>query len=67
MKYLILIGCLSLTGCFYQTVGQFDIQRARNFCGGIDKIVEIEAHFNGDENVTCLNGKHGSLYRVSAE
>lgn len=67
MKYLILFGCLSLTGCLYQTVDQFDIQRAKNLCGGIDKIVEIVAQFDGGEKVACLNGKQGDLGTVGAE
>lgn len=67
MKYLILISCLSLTGCFYQTVDQFDIQRAKNLCGGIDKIVEIESTFGGKESALCVNGKYSTLLGVSAE
>lgn len=67
MKSLVFVMCLSLTGCFYQTVNQFDIQRARSFCGGADKIVEIESTFLGGEAALCTNGKHGSLLDVSAE
>lgn len=67
MKYFILIGCLSLTGCMYQTIDQFDIRRAAKFCGGVDKIVEIESTSFGRENALCTNGKYDSLFGVSAE
>ena len=67
MKYLSVLPALLLTGCFYQTVNQFDIERARSFCGGVDKIVEIESTFLGWEAALCTNGKNGSLIGVSAE
>lgn len=67
MKYLILTGCLSLTGCMYQTVNQFDIQRAKNLCGGIEKIVEITANFDGKESVLCMNGGQFLLKGKSGE
>ena len=67
MKYLILIGCLSLTGCFYQTVNQFDIQRASKACGGVEKIVHVAAAFDGQEKVLCLNAEQFILKGLSAE
>ena len=67
MKYLILIGCLSLSGCFYQTVNQFDIQRASKACGGVEKIVQIAAAFDGQEKVLCLNAEQFILKGLSAE
>ena len=67
MKSLVFIMCLSLTGCFYQTVDQFDIKRASNVCGGVDKIVKITAEFDGYEKVLCLNAAQFFLKGVSAE
>ena len=67
MKSLVLVMCLPLTGCFYQTAEQFDIQRAKNVCGGVEKIVKIVVYFGGVEYVQCLNGEYKTLSEVSAE
>ena len=67
MKNFVLIMCLSLTGCFYQSADQFDIQRAKNVCGGIEKIVEIEVYFSGREYVQCISGVNKTLDGVSVE
>ena len=67
MKSLVLVMCLPLTGCFYQTVNQFDIERASKVCGGVEKIVQISAAFNGQEKVLCLNAEQFFLKGVGAE
>ncbi len=67
MKILVLVMCLSLTGCFYQTVNRFDIQRASKVCGGVEKIVQISAVFDGQEKVLCLNAEQFLLKGVGAE
>ena len=67
MKSLVFIMCLSLTGCFYQTVNQFDIERASKACGGVEKVVDISADFFGDEFVLCKNGKKYNLRMVGVE
>ena len=67
MKSLVFIMCLSLTGCFYQTVNQFDIERASKACGGVEKVVDISADFFGDEFVLCKNGKKYNLRFVGVE
>ena len=67
MKSFVLVMCLSLTGCFYQTVNQFDIERASKVCGGIEKVVNISADVYGDESVLCKNGIKHDLLKVSAE
>ena len=67
MKSLVLVMCLSLTGCFYQTVNQFDIERASKVCGGVEKIVQISAAFDGREKVLCLNAEQFLLKGLSAE
>lgn len=51
-KYIVLI-CLILNGCFYQTVSQWDIERATTKCGGSENVVAIIADFTGSEYVTC--------------
>lgn len=55
------ITAFALTGC-YQRVDQYDIQRASAYCGGVDKIVHISSHFDGDESARCIN-KPGKLLR----
>lgn len=67
MKSLVLFMCLSLTGCFYQVVNQFDIKRASKACGGVEKIVQISADFNGQEKVLCMNAEQFTLKGLSAE
>lgn len=67
MKSLVFAMCLPLTGCLYQTVNQFDIERASKVCGDVEKVVEISADFFGDEFVLCKNGKKNSLNKVSVE
>ena len=67
MKYLSALPALLLTGCFYQTVNQFDIQRASKVCGGVEKIVQISAAFDGQEKVLCLNAEQFLLEGVGVE
>ena len=67
MKILVFVMCLSLTGCFYQTVNQFDIERASKACSGVEKVVEISSSYLGDEVVFCKNGKKYNLRRVYVE
>ncbi len=54
MKYLILAVPFMLSGC-YQSVNINDIETAIEACGGIDKVYEVSAMFNGAESVTCTN------------
>lgn len=67
MKSLVFVMCLSLTGCFYQSVNQFDIERASKACGGVEKIVEISSTFLGGEGALCKNGEKNYLHRVGVE
>ena len=67
MKCLSVLSALLLTGCFYQTVNQFDIQRASKVCGGVEKIVQISAAFDGREKVLCLNAEQFLLKVVGVE
>lgn len=59
MKYLLVIlACLFLQGCFYQSVNKSDITAAENKCKAENsEIYEITADFLGSEKVTCLNRK----------
>ena len=67
MKCLSVLPALLLTGCFYQTVNQFDIERASKACGGVEKIVEISSTFLGGESALCKNGKKNYLHKVGVE
>lgn len=53
MKKFIILSCLFLNGCFYQTVSQWDIERAITYCGGLENVAEIMASFEGTERATC--------------
>lgn len=53
MKKFIVLICLVLNGCFYQTVNQWDIERAIKFCGGLENVVLITSAFEGTEQATC--------------
>ena len=55
---------LSLSGCFYQSVNQYDIQRAITICGSLEKIVEINSHHSGVETVLCSTGSERNLTRA---
>lgn len=53
MKKFIVLTCLVLNGCFYQTVSQWDIERAVKFCGKLENVVSILSSFEGTERATC--------------
>jgi hypothetical protein len=55
MRYIMLPLVLALSGCFYQTVNNNDIQTAIKVCGSLDNIVEISSHVTGQENVECID------------
>jgi len=55
MRYIMLPLVLALSGCFYQTVNNNDIQTAIKVCGSLNNIVEISANFVGDERVMCTD------------
>lgn len=56
MKFLMpIIFAFMLSGCFYQSVNNRDIQDAAIICGGMDKVQSIRAAFTGDETVVCNN------------
>lgn len=56
-----------LSGCFYQSANNTDIEKAINFCKGSENIVEISIHASGDEAVTCKNGNRINLdsYKIN--
>lgn len=61
-KLIIPVGiALSLSGCYYQSVNQYDIQRAIKICKNVEDVAEIDAYSTGVETVTCMNGKYLSL------
>lgn len=56
MKFLVVIlSCVMLSGCFYQTVNQYDIRRAIKLCGSIENVVEISSYATGAETATCFD------------
>lgn len=58
IKLAFVLGfCLSLQGCFYQVVDNFDIERASKICGSMGDVVSIAAFFDGQEQVICKNNQ----------
>jgi len=60
----VILVTISLSGCMYQTVNQYDIQRSITICGSLEKIVEISAHHSGGETVLCSTGSERNLTRA---
>ena len=54
---LAVVMTVALSGCFYQTVNQYDIERAAKICGSIENIVDITSRMDGLESVICHNGE----------
>lgn len=57
---LICVSVVLLSGC-YQSVNQYDISRASRVCGGVENIVEIQAHAVGGEFVVCTEDRDSWL------
>jgi len=53
----IILVAFSLSGCFYQSVNQYDLQAAIKACGAMENIAHISAGFGGRERVTCYDSK----------
>ena len=67
-KFIIaIIACVSLSGCFYQTVNQYDINRAIALCGSVANIHQIYAYSLGSEDATCYSGEQGGLGGIKGE
>ena len=68
-KFIIaIIACVSLSGCFYQTVNQYDINRAIALCGSVANIHQIYSYsLGGGEVATCYSGEQGSLGGIKGE
>ncbi len=61
-KFIIaIIACVSLSGCMYQSVDQYDLSRAIKVCGSAENIFRIKSHFLGSENVRCFDTKGGNV------
>ncbi len=56
MKYTLLLT-LVLSGCFYQTTNQNDIQTAIRACGSLEQVAEIRVDAIGKELAVCTNRK----------
>ena len=67
-KFIIaIIACVSLSGCFYQTVNQYDINRAIALCGSVANIHQIDSHSSGRVDATCYSGEQASLGGIKGE
>ena len=67
-KFVIaIIACVSLSGCFYQTVNQYDINRAIALCGSVANIHQIGSYFLGRVDATCYSGEQVSLDGIKGE
>lgn len=62
---LVLLSITMLQGCFYQVASNIDIKKAIKFCGGVDKVQEIEVWVTGEEKVICSDTNKGFLDRVA--
>ncbi len=57
MKYLVVFMCsVMMTGCLYQSVNISDLKKAISYCGSVEKVMNINVHFEGSESITCTNG-----------
>lgn len=63
VKYSLILSVVLLQGCLYQTVDSFDIYKATQYCGSIEKVVKISSNVFGEEWATCKNGKGYPLHR----
>ena len=67
-KFIIaIIACVSLSGCFYQTVNQYDINRAIALCGSVANIHQIGAYHLGRVDTTCYSGEQDSLDGIKGQ
>ena len=64
---LILASSLMLSGCFYQTIDQYDIHRAIALCGSVANIHQIDSYSLGGGNATCYSGEQASLGGIKGE
>ena len=67
-KFIIaIIACVSLSGCFYQTVNQYDINRAIALCGSVANIHQIDSYYLGRVDAACYSGEQVSLGGIKGE
>lgn len=67
-KFIIaIIACVSLSGCFYQTTNQYDINRAIALCGSVANIHQIYSYSLGGADATCYSGEQASLGGIKGE
>ena len=64
---LILASSLILSGCMYQSVDQYDINRAIALCGSVANIHQIDSYYLGRVDATCYSGEQDSLGRIKGE
>lgn len=54
-KLVIILSAMSLTGCFYQSVDQYDLHRAIKHCGSLEQISQIRSHAVVVVHVDCTD------------
>lgn len=62
-----IMACASLSGCFYQTVDQYDINRAIALCGSVANIHQIDSYSLGREDATCYSGEQERLSGIKGQ
>lgn len=62
-----LVVVFSLSGCFYQSTDQYDIQDAIRICGSSEKIADIAVFAGGREEVTCMDSSKKDLHKKLKE
>ena len=67
MKYLLFVPIVFISGCMWQSVDQYDIQRAISYCGAVEKIVRIDSDAFGIETAMCTDKPMRSLTEVQVE
>lgn len=64
---LILASSFMLSGCFYQTVNNYDLHRSIVFCKSPENIASIIAFVDGDEIVVCMDGTKSHLTTIKGQ
>lgn len=67
MKYLIFVPIVFISGCMWQSVDQYDIQRAISYCEGVERIVRIDSDALGVETARCVDKPMRTLKEVQVK
>lgn len=65
MKYFIVtLISFILSGCFWQTANNIDLQKAVYFCDGIKNVQQVNIKFVGTESVVCTDGSYANTSEI---